>query len=60
VGVPEKAVEIYSGISIMIKYSSPLIMEGKVTYQGLPRSYLVIPYLSSISVSIHIEQSNKS
>lgn len=58
--MPEKPVEIYSGISIMIKYSSPLIMEGKVTYQGLPRNYLVIPYLSSISISIRIEQSTKS
>ena len=28
-------------------------------YQGLPRNYLIIPHLSSISISVHIEQ-NKS
>lgn len=50
----------YSGSSIMKKNIPPFTIERKVIYQELQRNSLGIPHLSSISINIHTEQSNKS
>lgn len=42
------------------KKVSSFTIERKVIYQELQRNSLSIPHLSSISINIHIEQSNKS